>query len=86
MTSARNGQALIHVDLKVGESVAVGDALITLSQKSGQRARLAVRANPSIAVSRLAARGSPGAQECASSTEGSPRGQYPVRQRAPALP
>ena len=40
----------IVIELRVGDSVSVGDAVITLQEKSGQRARLRVTAPPSVRV------------------------------------
>ena len=40
----------IVIELRMGESVSVGDAVITLQEKSGQRARLRVTAPPSVRV------------------------------------
>lgn len=39
-------QKTIHVDLRVGQSMKVGGATITLEDKSGRLARLRVVANP----------------------------------------
>lgn len=38
------------VDIKIGETLRVGDALIKLIHKSGQLARLEVTANPDIVI------------------------------------
>ena len=40
----------MYLDLRVGESVRLGDAQITLAVKSGQRARLVVRAPQQVKV------------------------------------
>lgn len=40
----------MYLDLRVGESVQLGDAQITLTAKSGQRARLVVRAPHQVKV------------------------------------
>ena len=63
MTSALK---TMHIDLRVGESLRLGDAVLTLKEKSGRLARLTVRAPGAVQV-----RQQPGAQECASSP---PRG------------
>lgn len=42
--------ATIKVDLRVGESLRIGDAVIVLEQKSGQLARLVIEADKSIPV------------------------------------
>ena len=41
MTSALK---TMHIDLRVGESLRLGDAVLTLKEKSGRMARLTVRA------------------------------------------
>ena len=40
----------IVVELRVGDSVSIGDAVVTLQEKSGQRARLRVMAPPGVRV------------------------------------
>ena len=52
----------MHIDLRVGESLRLGGAVVTLKEKSGRMARLTVRAPEAVQV-----RQQPGAQECASS-------------------
>lgn len=52
----------MHIDLRVGQSLRLGDAVVTLKEKSGRMARLTVRAPEAVQV-----RQQPGAQECASS-------------------
>ena len=52
----------MHIDLRVGQSLRLGDAVLTLQEKSGRMARLTVRAPEAVQV-----RQQPGAQECASS-------------------
>ena len=52
----------MHIDLRVGESLRLGDAVLTLKEKSGRLARLTVRAPGAVQV-----RQQPSAQECASS-------------------
>ena len=54
----------MHIDLRVGQSLRVGDAVLTLKEKSGRLARLTVRAPGAVQV-----RQQPGAQECASSPQ-----------------
>lgn len=39
-------QKTIHVDLRVGQTMRVAGATITLEEKSGQRARLRIVASP----------------------------------------
>ena len=50
----------MHIDLRVGQSLRLGDAVLTLQEKSGRMARLTVRAPEAVQV-----RQQPGAQECA---------------------
>ena len=57
----------MHIDLRVGQSLRLGDAIVTLQGKSGRMARLTVRAPEAVQVRQQ----QPGAQECASSP---PRG------------
>ena len=52
----------MHIDLRVGQSLRLGDAVLTLKEKSGRMARFTVRAPEAVQV-----RQQPGAQECASS-------------------
>ena len=59
MTSALK---TMHIDLRVGQSLRLGDAVLTLQEKSGRMARLTVRAPEAVQV-----RQQPCAQECASS-------------------
>ena len=74
MTSALN---TLHIDLRVGQSLRLGDAVVTLQEKSGRMARLTVRAPEAVQV-----RQQPGAQECASSPpwgiKEQAHGQHPV--------
>lgn len=44
---------MLTLDIKVGESVAIGDTIISLVQKSGQLARLQIDADKSIQVRRI---------------------------------
>jgi len=69
---------LVHVELRVGETVRIGNTLVTLSQKSGQRARLAICADANTPIQRPAGRATTGAQECASSAEEAANGKHPV--------
>ena len=50
----------MHIDLRVGQSLRLGDAVLTLQEKSGRMARLTVRAPEAVQV-----RQQPCAQECA---------------------
>ena len=56
----------LHIELRIGESLQVGDALITLGGQSGRRARLAVQAPKSLTVRRNI---NPSAQERAPQPE-----------------
>lgn len=44
---------MLVLDLKVGESIKIGDAVITLEEKSGKNARLLINADKSIPVKRI---------------------------------
>jgi sRNA-binding carbon storage regulator CsrA len=45
---------MLRINIKIGESVRIGDyAIITLEEKSGKSARLAIDADRSIAVTRV---------------------------------
>ncbi|WP_373078586.1 carbon storage regulator [Zhongshania sp.] len=45
---------MLKLDVRPGESIAVGDvAVITLEKKSGKAARLSVRANKSVKIERI---------------------------------
>ena len=74
MTSALK---TMHIDLRVGESLRLGNAILTLKEKSGRLARLTVRAPGAVQV-----RQQPSAQECASSPQRGSKeqahGQHPV--------
>lgn len=74
MTSALK---TMHIDLRVGESLRLGDAVLTLKEKSGRMARLTVRAPGALQI-----RQQPGAQECASlpqrGSKEQAHGQHPV--------
>lgn len=67
----------MHIDLRVGQSLRLGDAVVTLQGKSGRMARLTVRAPEAVQV-----RQQPGAQECASlpqrGNKEQAHGQHPV--------
>lgn len=65
----------MHIDLRVGQSLRLGDAVVTLQGKSGRMARLTVRAPEAVQV-----RQQPGAQECAPLAKEEPhRGRDPIR-------
>lgn len=44
---------MLKLELRVGESVKIGDAIITLEDKSGKIARLAIQANKSVPIVRV---------------------------------
>lgn len=44
---------MLKIDLRPGEAISIGDAIVTLESKSGQVARLAVQADKSIPVQRV---------------------------------
>lgn len=44
---------MLKMDLRPGESIKVGSAIITLEAKSGQLARLSIQADKSVPVSRV---------------------------------
>jgi len=46
---------LLKLELRVGESVKIGDAVVTLEDKSGRIARLAIEADKSVPIQRVAA-------------------------------
>lgn len=44
---------MLKLDIKVGESIAIGDVILRLEKKSGQLARVAIDHSPSVTVKRL---------------------------------
>lgn len=45
---------MLKIDIRVGETVAIGDdVLLRLESKSGQLARLAIRASPALKIQRI---------------------------------
>ena len=61
-------KSTMHIDLRVGETFTIGGVAVTLAEKSGQRARLTVHADKSIAIHRPGRKpeDTTSAQECAS--------------------
>lgn len=59
MTSALK---TMHIDLRVGESLRLGGAVVTLKEKSGRMARLTVRAPEAVQVRQHPQRADCGAQ------------------------
>lgn len=49
------GTDLLKLELRVGESVKIGDAIVTLEDKSGRIARLAIQAEKSVPIQRVQA-------------------------------
>lgn len=72
---------VMHIELSAGDAIQVGDATITLVEKSGRRARLTVQASACTAVTRQPATTTPSALECASSAltaKEHTHGQHPI--------
>ena len=46
-------KSTMHMDVRPGESVAIGDVTVTIAQRSGQRARLVINAPRSTPIRRL---------------------------------
>ena len=70
-----------HIELAAGQSITVGDAIVTLQHKSGQRARLLVQAPANTPVTHPGRNpvSNPSAHECAPSTpKERHHGQYHV--------
>lgn len=44
---------MLKLELRVGESVKIGDATITLEDKSGKIARLSIQADKSVPIQRV---------------------------------
>jgi len=45
---------MLKLDIRVGESFAIGDGIVlSLEKKSGQLARIAIRADPSLKITKL---------------------------------
>jgi len=44
---------LLKIEIRVGESIKIGDALVTLESKSGQIARLAIDASKDVPVHKV---------------------------------
>ncbi|AYO76440.1 carbon storage regulator [Sphingobium yanoikuyae] len=45
---------MLKLDVRVGESVEIGDGVVlTLEKKSGQLARIAIRADPGLKIRRM---------------------------------
>ena len=67
----------MHIDLRVGQSLRVGDAVLTLHEKSGRLARLTVSAPGAVPIQT-----NHRAQECASSPQRGSKeqahGQHPL--------
>jgi sRNA-binding carbon storage regulator CsrA len=44
---------MMHVDLKIGESIKIGEAILKLDNKSGKVVRLSIDADKSIPIQRV---------------------------------
>lgn len=44
---------MLKLELRVGESVKIGDAMVTLEDKSGKIARLSIEADKSVPIQRV---------------------------------
>lgn len=44
---------MLKIDLRVGESIKIGDAVVTLDDKSGRTARLSIQADKSVLIQRV---------------------------------
>jgi sRNA-binding carbon storage regulator CsrA len=44
---------LLKIEIRVGESVKIGDAIVTLEDKSGKIARLSIEANKSVPIRKM---------------------------------
>lgn len=44
---------MLKIDLRPGEAIRIGDAVVTLESKSGQVARLSVQADKSVPIGRV---------------------------------
>jgi hypothetical protein len=64
-------RSTLHIDLRLGQSVRIGDAVVRLEKKHGQAARLRITAPPGLGIKK-----SPGAQECASFMKEQANGQH----------
>ncbi len=69
--------SVLYIEINAGDTIQIGDARITLVEKSGRRARLTIHAPASTPVARHIT--PPSAQECAPSPpKERHHGQYPV--------
>lgn len=44
---------MLVLDVKVGESIRIGDAIVTLEDKSGKVARLSIEADKAVPIKRI---------------------------------
>lgn len=44
---------MLKMNLRVGESVRIGDAVVTLEEKNGRSARLSIQADKSVSIQRV---------------------------------
>lgn len=79
-------QSKLHVELRIGETLHIGNSTVTLEKKSGQRARLLVQSDAGIRMIPPNAghkpNTNPSAQECASSPHRGSKEQAHVRAAA----
>ena len=85
-------QSKLHVELRIGETLHIGNSTVTLEKKSGQRARLLVQSDAGIRMIPQTAGHKPNtnlsAHECAPSPElgkEHTHGQHPLRRSTPAV-
>lgn len=71
---------IMHIDLKMGESLTIGDTTIEAAKKDGQRVRLVVRApaDTKIITPKAQRQGQHRTHECAPYQRSATHGQYPV--------
>lgn len=79
-----------HIELAAGQSITVGDTIVTLQHKSGQRARLLVQAPANTPVTHPGRNpvSNPSAHECAPSPElgkEHTHGKHPLRRSTPTV-
>lgn len=44
---------MMHIELKIGESVKIGEAIVSLDDKSGRTARLSIDADKTVLIRRV---------------------------------
>lgn len=53
-------KSTMHMDVRQGDRISIGDVVVVLASKSGQRARLTIQAPRSTPIKRLASDDEPG--------------------------